>query len=588
MRPLIIVLSEASLPRLLWALLRRRTVYVVSLRAALPGTAPLLSRLHRHLHDRGMLAAAPSNVPELLFAGAFRFEAFTRIFIEAERWMRQRFAFSKLAGDLGDYDQAYRHVVFGHVDSWCRGVIRADALLSCFPDAEFVVDDCTFELLRTWTKGAPPGVTSQTRWQGPGRAAGNFLQFLAAVAYAAIILAGRTRMWPRAATHNLLGATFVSDPRHYGMIREIIDSEDQIRTIFLTKEDARVHATDSDGFRDFCAVDDGTFTPAQALTGFWMAARDLLQLWWKLSSLLPLPVFRGMSGLVLRRLVWRGLFNRHRFDFVLGRDDYNAEHIMRGLELRRIGGKSLGINHGLPISDLIEPGWRYLDFDIYYIFGRHLYDRYYQDTWPSGMQVRPVGSFGMTRNRQARLALPRPPNFVYFVNPGPFEQEQALLVLEVARRFRDRTFWVKIKPSRKKQGYCNTTVALLLENGPANIVSTDDDTYELMLRCCYALVGLSTVGAEAVQFGLVTFALDNQPEENPNYYRDFGGLCVRSADQVEDRVRRIERGDSQYDPSVYEALISMNSESIFDRIRADLGLPAKRLETPPLSTSVLL
>ena len=93
-----------------------------------------------------------------------------------------------------------------------------------------------------------------------------------------------------------------------------------------------------------------------------------------------------------RQVIFKALFERFHLKYFLARDDYNFEHILRTNELRKNNCKSLGIAHGLPVPEAVCGTWRYIDFDIYYIFGKHLYQEYYLQTWCNIGQVKVTGA----------------------------------------------------------------------------------------------------------------------------------------------------------------------------------------------------
>jgi hypothetical protein len=565
----LIVLSEKSVLPLVWRIALGRPVAILGIVPLVPGFATPLGRLAGWLRRSGRAIEPRDMFSDLAHLKNIRYEAYTTFYQRIEPWMAERFGFAALDRLVPDYAQAVRHVTFGHVDRMARWVFIAEGLTRHGERLRLIGADPAFDALyRAWWVKAPPFRTrANAVWR---EIANGALAFFVAGTSLAFILS-RTRLVAAAPERRFLGATFVDDARHYAVLRDIVDADAQVTTIFLEEGDRRRHAKDRDGFTS-CFIKDGRFDIAGARDALGLALRDVAKLHRMFHRLDPAH-FRAIAKLVLRRIMWRGLFARYRFDAVWGRDDYNAEHIMRTLELRRIGGRSIGINHGLPVTDIIEPGWRYLDFDIYYVFGMHLYERYYRTTWPAHMRVRAVGSFGV--RRQIAIAVRRSRDVVFYVNPGPYERPQSEAVMALAARMPERRFLVKVKSSRRRQGMCQITLELMREATP-NVTETEEDSYELMTRHGYAITGLSTVAAEAIQLGMVTFVVDAQPEDAPNYYRDFPGLCVKSAAEIEARIRAIESGRESWSRDAYRELIASGGPVIYDVIRADLGLPPKK------------
>jgi hypothetical protein len=540
--------------------------------AITPLVSPLhgiLSRLVDRLRRRGRVIDLFETFPELDHLPFFRYPAYTNMFATIEEWMGEHFGFATMNGVLPEYAQAYRHVTFGHIERMSTPVMVIETLSGLVPDAEIRGGDTAFAgMYHAWTGKALPFRHRPTR---VGRRIINWALAGAVTAAGMIFVLARLRPGLAPPEPRLLGATFVLDQRHYPMLREIVDADEQVTSIFLTRNDVKEHQQDPDGFGS-CSVFSGRFDVQTAIGIVVDLSQGLVRLARRLGHLDPVH-FRAMARLPIVRVRYRGLLRRYGFKFIFGRDDYNAEHIMRTRELRRTGGVSMGINHGLPTTNLIEPGWRYLDFDIYYVFGRHLYDRYYRGILGANMTVTPVGTFGVNRAQLRKITQRRTRDIVYFVNPGPFEEAQSRTMRDVAKAFPDRTIWIKIKSSRKLQGYCEATLNLL-DGYATNLVETEENSYELLLRHGYAVCGLSTIAAEAIQLGVKTFVLDVQPAHMPNLYRDFPGLCAGSGEEVASRIQAMESGVESFVRDQFADLIALDT-NIFDTIRADIGLPPR-------------
>src|SRR5581483_5631899 len=118
-------------------------------------------------------------------------------------------------------------------------------------------------------------------------------------------------------------------------------------------------------------------------------------------------------------------FAKYRFRHFWGRDEYNPEHMMRSVELRRIGGVSIGIMHGIPSICTVLHHIRHLDFDRFYVIGRDLYERVYRSTWPAAMQVRAIGSHGASRRMMRLLAETPARDISCFLSPC-FHQDRII------------------------------------------------------------------------------------------------------------------------------------------------------------------
>ncbi len=319
-----------------------------------------------------------------------------------------------------------------------------------------------------------------------------------------------------------------------------------------------------------CYLDDCTVTPTTVLRLIRRAAADLVSLWHHHGGS-DCGLFTRYCGLVGSRVHYAAFFAQNRFAFFWCRDDYAADHIIRSQEIRAIGGKTMGINHGLP-PNVIAAEWRQIDFDIYYTFGRHLHEKYYRDCWPAHMRIVPVGNIHMTPEYRCRLEAARPPDIAYFVTAHVRLDKILNEVFAIARHFPERKVYLKMKPRRAV-----ITMDLyeqMLAQAPPNIVRVSEleSPYELMFKIRYALTSGSTLGAEALQFKVVSFIFHLQPELR-FLYLDFPKLIARSGADVISRIENIEAGREIYRFEDFEPLIAMSGPCIYDLIRSDLGLP---------------
>jgi len=562
-----LILDECTLPLLLWRAMRRQPTLVLAVRPGLSPLAGPLTRLRDALARRGLAPDPVAVSPGVARVAEYRWATFLGMFSACEPWMESQFGFDRLDGTVGAYAQALRHSIFGHVDQMSDPVLRLQALRRENPTIRWLGGGAeTFAgLYGCWTGQA---VAMPGRLRRTGRRIVN-LGLALGVAISCVAAALRLlRFRPAPPQPVRLGANFLPDPRNWRLLAELCPDPADVLMLFSNPEDfadqPKVAATY--GYRTV-RLGEGQLSPGAAASGAAMALRDLARLFRQCGGW-PLGAFRSAVGLVRSRLFYRALFGAYRVGHFWGRDDYDARHILRSQELRRVGGVSMGITHGLPTTDIVEPGWRYIDFDLYYCFGMLTYNAVYHQTWPAHMRVRPIGSFGVSRERLARMNGPRSKDIVYFATSEPGEDRMAAMVLEVARAFPDRTVWVKVKPVYRTIGLCAPLFAALA-TAPANVRECETDTYELMLQAGYSLAGLSTVAAEAIQFGMVSFVLAPDPAI-ANSYRLAEGLCFAEAAPIVAAIRDHESGARPWPRQSFAELIDLSGRSIYDVIRADM------------------
>ncbi len=372
-----------------------------------------------------------------------------------------------------------------------------------------------------------------------------------------------------------LGADFTGGEVQVQMVRDIVGDPEQCLFVFRNKAQREACMADMTGFGQ-CLNKNGIIPVQKLLAHFRLFVGDLLRLYQRFRHLAPdhfLPILK----LVRKKAHYRALFSRYHFKYFWCRDDYNSDHMIRSQELRRVGSTSLGINHGLTSPLFIHPILRYIDYDIYYVFGIHLYQNYYSNTWAKQMLVKPVGSLCMTLDYLQRLDHPRLKDIVYFPAPTFNEHKMHDEMFLIARAFPDKTVYVKLMSNWTVQEYYSAFVEAV-ENGPKNMVLSQEDSYELIMKARYVVSGRSTITAEAIQFGSSVFCFDFAGPDKPYYYRDFPKLCVQSAEEVIDQISAIDSGKEQYPTYLYADLIDLSGNFIIDVIREDLGLA-------PLATS---
>jgi hypothetical protein len=568
-----LALNEGSLPRLLWYVLTRRKVYLIDINPVFPPFTKLFVRVSNILLARHRLNSIFDIVP---LEPRFRVSATTHerahYFVNYEPWANSYFQFDDAIQTFGAYEMVFKGVSCNylqsrHIPVWIlsRLADRDDVAIT----AIYGLDSEIIPMLMAAT-GKKISIPCYNRLEI--RPVVNFLMGLMYAGFIVAAILKRIRF--RVPTEEFdLGVDYVRAEHHFNLIREITAGGRDPLVVFRSKKEME---SEADIFPDFQRThqDHGTFTPISAVRTAWLALTTLAKFNAPVSNLPP-PLTFSFLKTVWRRTAYSALMDRYQFKYFLCRDDYNPEHIVRTHELRRHGATSIGITHGLPHDTVIEAAWRYLDFDVYYIHGIALYESYYRETWSPKMKVVPVGTILATRDQLERRydSKPRKNGVVYFASPA---DEKDILMMEemchLADVMPEKEVLVKIKRAKKKQGYGDTLVNMI-EQGPANIRETTEDSYELMLDYAYAITGATTVAAEAINFGMKTFVLDHLPTDQPYYYRDFSGWCFPDIDTIIEKIRAVESGREIYDFSHFEGLIHQGRLNVFDVIRLELGMP---------------
>lgn len=571
------VIRLSSLPRVLWRAAFRRPIVILGV-----DPSPLAERLWTAVGNwlvrrgRACQIGAEGHV-KTPFSGWYL--DCPDMFSSIETDYSARFGLDRAVAAAPRYAVALRHAAAKYVDEQLT-IANAFHRLAARRPREVAtvigVDPFAVEFHRQYFKAAP-GVDVRTRPSCYLLA--NFgISIVVAAAVLRHVAARLTIDKPRRERFDL-AYDFVADPISRLLVDEICDQSSSTLAVFRNRAIQRQFgATVPRG----CIASDGAFSAVQAWRTLADAAGDGLRLA-RVCRAWPPALFGAALKLVFHRVKVRGFLNKYDLRRFWSRDDYNAEHAVRTAELRDRGVRSYGINHGVPTPEIISPAWRYLDYDVYFVFGRYLYDHFYRETWSPRMTVRPVGSYRMTRAQLARLGRPRPRDVVYF--PAEESDRETVLreVLKIARAFPDRAFYVKPKRldgaerGRTYPGggpYCQATLGAD-ETVPPNMIETHRDAFELMLETSIALTGGSTVTLESIQFGLAVFLIDSLPQNKPFLYRLFPGLCYRRAEDVIDRIRALDAGVWRFPRETFGELVDLSGRVVFDVLREEMGFAPK-------------
>jgi hypothetical protein len=308
---------------------------------------------------------------------------------------------------------------------------------------------------------------------------------------------------------------------------------------------------------------DGRFTPIQFLECLAITIRDSFKLWadyhW-----IATAHFYAISTLPHKRIIIRALFNRFVPKYFWGRDEYNVEPILRRQELNSIGGKSLGLMHGIQALADLNPQRRYLDFDIFYLFGRHLFDKHYSKSWPADMSVQTIGSYGYTKDQ---FLGPRTTNsniVLIFLSHGIYQPEAIKIIHAIARSFPNLDIHVKPK-SNDLTDVADELKKEFVANFE-NVHITPGSASDLIIKARYVLTDPSTVAVEAIHMQVPTMVLDILPNHGQGIFRDFPNLCVKNAKEAVEIIEGWENGTATFRPELYNSLVDRSGKWAFDII----------------------
>ncbi|NQV57950.1 MAG: hypothetical protein HQ503_18965 [Rhodospirillales bacterium] len=574
-RACIVALNLSGLWRALRAYLQGRPIYVIEIGIGFPMLRGVWRRLYNFMCRRGAVLPIEDLFPsdQRYFVHSWMPE-YPDLFRKLEDGIAGDYRFDRLE-QLPDYALAIKHAACQYTQKlWIVTTLKR---LSDTGDqvAEVSGIDRDIPLWYRRYYGAEPTFPVKTIKSGGVFSAA--MTAVSLVVYSWLWILRRIKRVALDAKTVHLGADFVLDQRTTYLVSEITDSKDEVLFVFRNHQQRR-EAASWDEFTGFQGIhpDELHLTVGDGVATALLVLKDIFRLFWYCHQL-PADLFFAVVKLPFNRILFRTLFQRHPVNYFLSRDDYNSEHIIRTDELRRSGATSLGLAHGLPIPGIIDTRTRYVDFDTYFVFGDYPYDQHYREKWPAKMQYRAVGSFGMTREQLGRLSEPRSRDIIFFISRLLGERELFGEAVKLARAFPDRKIIIKEKYSARSEYHLNLTS--IIDNPPENIKFYSGNSYPLMLECRYAVSNdTSSVAAEAIQYGLITYVWDTYPPDLPSYYREFPELCVRRAEEVIEKIRAIESGEAEYPRERFDKLIDLSGKVIYDVIRDELKNKATQSE----------
>lgn len=547
-------------------------------------TNGLLTWLTRRLRQSGIIADHFEHFPawkrfDIRQGGVHDFGYTTGFAMEVEPWLAAHHGFTELEQSVGRYSQACRHRIFSQYSDF---IWVCCALKDVHSDPQARLHGAFPEIAGMFESYYKIPFDLETTRQALLNTTLNAIQTILVIIYLLFWCVYRLRLFAPPPRKFRLAADLLQVLRHLYVTMDMVDDNKDCLIVFRNREFAEMYKNRIEGL-EWCLRTDGIHDLHMLPGMIHQIIVDCALLFRRFRSSHPRLKLRILS-LIKQRIYYIGFFRRFEVEYFLGRDDYNADHIIRTDELRRRGKVSLGIAHGLPTTNRVHPDVRYLDFDIYFPFGRDLYSTSYCKSYSPETEVRAIGSIGLNRAQLELVDVPRPNDILAFASDDAANVEYIEMLYKVAEAFPQRKVRVKIKET---QFWLRDAADIFVEavrNGPENLIEDKRDSYELMLLSRYALVNHSSVAAECIYYSCITFVLDVYDRVMPHepmelIYRDYPDLCFSSGDDIIERIHQIEDGDIRFERNAYAGLIATEVKNPFDEIRKAIGLLPGKAET---------
>jgi hypothetical protein len=570
---IVLNINEFTIWRFFVQVLFRREIYILKVQPFFPPIKQLLQPVVNWSLKTGRAQKLIDCFPSLISDWenpdeGMRHDTFRKI----EPWQDNAFCFEQFT-DLDPYGRAYKHLVCNYLWNNYPLIFPLNALFKNPAYEKCKIFGISKDVIGIL--GAYFGRKIETNIQPeriPNRFLNSFISVIITLYAIAWIL---TRVRPFVKPQDVyFGADFQGDYRDEILYNELKD----VAPLLIIPRFTHIPESWKSTLKGktICMPNKGAFTPLAALKAMLMVIRDGFSLYLRHRDRYP-RLFYDIASLPYRRALIQGVFNYFHPQYFYGRDDYQVEHILRYQELKKIGGKSIGINHGISAICHLIPAWRYIQFDTYFVHGQRLSDLQ-KGKWAPEMKILPVGGFGFSREQLTKTRVPSKIILFmirYFINNPEFVS----MISAVAKEFPEYTIQLQVKRGYAHDRYISALRDAVTQKFP-NVVYTTVNVYELIPKAAYVLADASTVVAEAIQLDIPTQMLDVLPEHETCVYRQFPDLCRTNTKDLVDTLKALESGKKTFSRNAFEELVDVSDNIIFDQIRQEIGLSPKKERCP--------
>lgn len=571
------ILTELNVLRLLAHVAMGRRVCVVATVPIVPSLAARLDRLVAWLTARKRVVDLMDLYPELREVRDVEMYPYLQdVASRTEGFLARHFEFDRHVASPTNSALIFKKSVAMGAERYYRALFYIDRIRrdSNRPQAFVGLTPEVSGLDQTLFPGSA-GTDGARASRRAGSLPVNFALALVICLAGLVTVARRIVLFRRRREEALVAVDAVSDSRDGQLFLDLFGGRQDILAVYRSR---RIMAGAAHPFGEDwpyperlkrVCIEDGAVSPPQALAVAAMVVGQAAALFRDYGGLNPAFFFPIVSTVVSRARL-RTFLAMHRIRFFWARDPYDQEHIVRSQELRRQGGRSLGVMGTLPCSSILGPVYQFLDYDVFYVIGQRVAD-YYRPYWPDWMRVRAAGAKSFLGAYPDKIAGRNADAIVVFVAAAIGTRAMAETVTAVAERFPDRTIYLKIKPTAGKGLAGEFSDDLLAAARPlGNVEVTTDSPYDLLLRCRYALSDVSTVVAEAIQFKRETLFLDFLDGHKATIFRDFDDLGFRTPAAALERLDALESGAARFEFERYDPLVLVSGKPFSEFVREDI------------------
>ncbi len=553
-----IFLTERSLLRLLIFLLLKRRVFILGAYSYLQNHGGLMQQLVNRLYAKHLVEKIDYEDDIFPYKDSGDFQRLTNVFGECEEWMEKEFTMHAFSGE---YALACKHIISNRTYALYQKAYDIHYLSSILTLPPQDKADRSFLEYRF-------GITMRVNWlENIFKYIFNFCLLMGSLIQCLLWVFMHIRLSPK--QQMFLGVDYNGGSRDMKFWEHL--NADKTKTLVVVRDKHTLKEFRHLLGEHHTILDtEGAFDIGTAIKYWVRSVLDSFYLFIKYAYLPP-DYYRQICFLPSKRIKYKALFNKYPCKFFWGRDDYNYQHILRSQEIRKIGGLSIGCNHGIQSIISVAFQLRYLDFDYYYMHGLGQYRTVYHKYWPSWMKARGVGSMFSNPEQHTVIRNTAGTDIAIIIAPSFHQDTIFETVISLAQAFPDLVFWISTKWKHRTGGTFGGKYQALIQMGLANVKESKEDVYDLLPRCKYLFSESSTLLAESVYFDRITLCYDPYPNVfRFLYYRRFPEVIFNDVQLLAGRIKdTIDKPVYYSDPSLDE-LIHKDSMHPWDIIKNDM------------------
>ena len=558
-KPYGIFLTERTLISFLFGLLFGRKYCVLEVYSYLQNRSGYLQKVVNYFRQKGNIEIRSDRYDEFPYKDSGDLRRLTDVFSECELWMEKQFQMESIKGEFA---QACKHVICARTYALFQRNYDLHVLHKKIISPSLAKEDVIFQDYKFKRKA------TKNIFEFFFRFFFNFLLLIISIFYTSVWILSRIRV-----NYKKEKINFAVDYNGGNLNKEFWDyiNPEKEKTLVVIRDEITL----MNNFKDFetykFTFDNKGVLEIFNVPFFWLKSIfESIILFCKFCHW-PVDYYRQIVFFPFKKIKYTAFFTRFKCSYFLGRDDYDPKHIIRNQELKKTGGISIGINHGIDSINKVAYMLRYLYFDQYYMHGIFQYNHIYKKYWPPKMKVKAVGSM-MVRPKQYYEIIRVSGRGVAIIVAPSFHQNLIFEgVWRIVKEFPELNFFISTKWKHRSGGIFGQLYQDLINSGTSNVREYTGQIYDLIPKCKYIFSESSTLLAEAVYFNRIPLCYDPDPSFKFLYYRAFFGECIsKTPIELIERIQQTMHSKVSFEGQKLDQLIHKDEDHSWAMIKEDL------------------